>query len=121
MTYSPKVSSFLDWLPAHTKTDYQLLQEALIKELSNPESEQGLVAALEMRQGFHEPPQAYYSRLRQAYFGYRNKPDMEVELKFKSLFLRNLHKPPYWHSRMSTNKERSVVARLSLWTWKDGL
>ncbi len=50
MTSSPKVSSFLDWQPAHTKTDYQLLQEALIKELADPESEQGLVAALEMRQ-----------------------------------------------------------------------
>ncbi len=82
MTSSPNVSSFLDRQPAQTKTDYQPLQEALIKELANPESEQGLVAALETRQGCHEPPQVYYSRLRQAYFGYRNEPDMEVELKF---------------------------------------
>ncbi len=63
-TSSPEVHSFLDRQPAHTKTDYQLLREALIKEFTDPESEQGLVAALETRQGRHEPPQAYYSRLR---------------------------------------------------------
>ncbi len=57
-TSSPEVRSFLDRQPANTKTDYQLLQKALIKEFTNPDSVQGLVAALEMRQGHHEPPQA---------------------------------------------------------------
>ncbi len=90
-TSSSEVRSFLDRQPAHTKTDYQLLREARIKEFSDPESEQGLVAALETRQGCHKPPQAYYSRLRWAYFGIRNEPDMEDELNFKTLFLRNLH------------------------------
>ncbi len=56
-------SQLLDRQPAHTKTDYQLLREALIKEFSDPESEQGLVAALETRTRSHESPQAYYSRL----------------------------------------------------------
>ncbi len=90
-TSSSEVRNFLDRQPAHTKTDYQLLREALIKEFSDPESEQGLMAALETRQGRHEPPQAYYSRLRRAYFGTHNEPDMEDELNFKTLFLRNLH------------------------------
>ncbi len=90
-TSSPEVRSFLDRQPANTKTDYKLLQKALIKEFADPESDQGLVAALETRQGRHEPPQAYYSRLRQAYFGTRNESDMEDELNFKTLFLRNLH------------------------------
>ncbi len=84
-TSSSEVRSFLDRQPAHTKNDYQLLREALIKEFSDPESEQGLVAALETRQGRHEPPQAYYSRLRWAYFGTHNEPDMEDELNFNLL------------------------------------
>ncbi len=78
-------------LLTNTKTDYQWLQKALIKEFADPESDQGLVAALETRQGRHETPQAYYSRLRQANFGTRNESDMEDELNFKTLFLRNLH------------------------------
>ncbi len=90
-TSSPEVRSFLDRQPVNTKTDYQRLRKALIKEFADPESDQGLVAALETRQGRHEPPQVYYSRLRQAYFGTRNDSDMEDELNFKTLFLRNLH------------------------------
>ncbi len=66
------------------------------------------MAALETRQGRHEPPQAYYSRLRQAYFVTRNEPDLKDELNFKTLFPEepsSRHKPPYWRSRMSTNNE----------------
>ncbi|XP_043078292.1 uncharacterized protein LOC122327164 [Puntigrus tetrazona] len=90
-TSSPVVRSFLDRQPAQTKADYHLLREALINEFDDPESEQGLVAALEIRQGRHEPSQAYYSRLRRAYFGTRNEPEMEQDMNFKTLFLRNLH------------------------------
>ncbi len=126
-TSSPEVRSFLDRQPVNTKTDYQRLQKALIKEFADPESDQGLVAALETRQGRHDTPQAYYSRLRQAYFGTRNESDMEEELNFKTLFLRkpsSWHKPPSWRSRMPTNNEHSAVARLgakSLRQTKDGL
>ncbi len=90
-TSCPEVRSFLDWQPVNTKTDYQRLRKALIKEFADPESDQGLVAALETKQGHHETPQAYYSRLRQAYFGTRNESDMEDELNCKTLFMRNLH------------------------------
>ncbi len=90
-TSSPEVRSFLDRQPVNTKTDYQRLRKALFKEFADPESDQGLVAALETRQGRHEPPHAYYSRLRQAFFGTRNDSDMEDQLNFKTLFLRNLH------------------------------
>ncbi len=106
--------SFLDRQLAHTKTDFQLLREALIKEFADPESEQGLMAALETRQGSHEP-QAYYSRLRRAYFVTHNEPDMEDELNFKTL-LQKEHssqcKPPSLRSRMSMNNECTAVARL---------
>ncbi len=90
-TSSPEVRSFLDRQPVNTKTDYQRLRKALIKEFVDPESDQGSVAALETRQGRKETPQAYYSRLRQPYFETRNESDMEDELNFKTLFLRNLH------------------------------
>ncbi len=118
MTSSPEVRRFLDRQPFHKKTDYQLLLEALIKEFADPESEQGLVAALETIQGCHKPPQAYYSRLRRAYFETRNEPDMEDELNFKNLFLRNLHPGISHHlgviactRKMNTQQLRDLVQK----------
>ncbi|XP_042590703.1 uncharacterized protein LOC109110536 [Cyprinus carpio] len=90
-TSSSEVRSFLDRQPARTKSDYNLLREALIKEFADPESEQELVAALEMKQGGQESSQLFYSRLRQAYFGTHNEQNMEEDVNFKTLFLRNLH------------------------------
>ncbi len=117
-TSSPEVRSFLDRQPVNTKTDYQRLRKALIKEFADPESDQGLVAALETKQGRHETPQADYSRLRQAYFGTRNESDMEDELNFKTLFLRNLHPGISHHlgvlacpRRMNTQQLRDLVQK----------
>ncbi|XP_016104650.1 uncharacterized protein [Sinocyclocheilus grahami] len=90
-TSSPEVRNFLDRQPSQTKSSYQLLREVLIKEFTDPESELGLLTALEIKQGRQEVPQAYYNRLRQAYFGAHNEPDLEEDVNFKSLFLRNLH------------------------------
>uniref|UniRef100_A0A8C1TA89 Uncharacterized protein n=1 Tax=Cyprinus carpio TaxID=7962 RepID=A0A8C1TA89_CYPCA len=90
-TSSPEVRNFLDRQPSHTKSNYQRLCEVLIKEFTDPESEHGLLTALETKQGRQETPQAYYNRLRQAYFGAHNKPDLEEDVNFKSLFLKNLH------------------------------
>ncbi|KAL0171762.1 hypothetical protein M9458_032073, partial [Cirrhinus mrigala] len=90
-TSSPEVRNFLDRQPSHTKSNYQLLCEVLIKDFTHPESEYGLLTALEIKQGRQETPQAYYNRLRQAYFGAHNKPDVEEDVNFKSLFIRNLH------------------------------
>ncbi len=90
-------------------------------------SEQGLVAVLETRQGCHEPPQAYYSQLRRAYFETRNEPDMEDKLNFKNSLPTKPSsrcKPPSWRSRMSMDNECSAVARVgaeSLRQTKDGL
>ncbi|XP_043082985.1 uncharacterized protein LOC122330182 [Puntigrus tetrazona] len=89
-TSSPDVRSFLDRNQPRQRL-ITTCSEALINEFDDPESEQGLVAALEIRQGRHESPQAYYSRLRRAYFGTRNEPEMEQDMNFKTLFLRNLH------------------------------
>lgn len=53
--------------------------------------ETGLTAALAIKQGRQELPHQYYHRLRKAYFGFRNEPNMEEDLNFKSLFVQNLH------------------------------
>ncbi|KAK2838869.1 hypothetical protein Q7C36_013683 [Tachysurus vachellii] len=79
ITSSHEVRSFLDRQPDKIKEDYQQLQKALIKAFSDPESEQGLFTALDLKQGRHETTEAYYNRLRQEDFN------------FKTLFLRNLH------------------------------
>ncbi|XP_016423844.1 uncharacterized protein LOC107752399 [Sinocyclocheilus rhinocerous] len=70
---------------------HQQLKQAIIKEFSDPESEHGLIAALDTKQGRHETPHAYYHRLRQAYFKARNYPGMVEDTSCKSLFLRKLH------------------------------
>ncbi len=90
-TSSSEVRNFLDRQPIRTKSDYQLLREVLIKEFTDPDSENGLLTALETKQGRQEAPQAYYNRLRQAYFDAHNEPDLEEDVNFKSLFLRYLH------------------------------
>ncbi|XP_056120071.1 uncharacterized protein LOC130097298 [Rhinichthys klamathensis goyatoka] len=90
-TSSPEVRSFLDRQPAHVKSNYQLLCETLIKEFTGPESEHGVLIAMETKQGRQETPQAYYYRFRQAYLGAHNKPELEEDVNFKTLFLRNLH------------------------------
>ncbi|XP_051563271.1 uncharacterized protein LOC127446405 [Myxocyprinus asiaticus] len=91
ITASREVRSFLDRQPETVKVDYQQLQQALIKEFSDPESEQGLIMAMDLKQGRQETTQTFYNRLRQAYFGARHEPGMEEEFNFKTLFLRNLH------------------------------
>lgn len=91
ITSSRDVRSFLDRQTETVKVDYQQLQQAFIKEFSDPDSEQGLIMAMNLKQVRQETTQAFYSRLRQAYFGARNEPGMEEEFNFKTLFLRNLH------------------------------
>ncbi|KAL0159214.1 hypothetical protein M9458_042939, partial [Cirrhinus mrigala] len=86
-----EVRSFLDRQPEMVKADYQQLQQALIKEFSDPESEQGLITAMDLKQARQETTQAYYTRLRQANFGAWNEPGMEEDFSFKTLFLRNMH------------------------------
>ena len=85
------VRSFLDRQPESVKQNYPQLRQALIREFSNPDSDQGIIAAMDLKQARLETPQAYYERLRLAYFGPRNEAFMEEDVSFKTLFLRNLH------------------------------
>ncbi|XP_048861245.1 myosin-11-like [Brienomyrus brachyistius] len=91
ITSSLEVRSFLDRQPSRIRADAILLHEALTREFADPESEQGIAVALDVKQNRQEAPQAYYNRLRRAYFGSRNEPGMEEDANFKALFLRNLH------------------------------
>ncbi|XP_052011045.1 uncharacterized protein LOC127663487, partial [Xyrauchen texanus] len=88
---SRDVRSFLDRQQETVKSDYLQLRQAFIREFSDPESEQGLIAAMDLKQARLETPQAYYSRIQRAYSGARNEPGMEEDFNFKTLFLRNLH------------------------------
>ena len=88
ITSSPEVQRFLARQPENIKSNYQQLKQAIIKEFS--EFENGLIAALDTKQGRHETPYVYYHRLRRD-FGARNESGMEEDTSFKSLFLRNLH------------------------------
>ncbi|KAG1940730.1 hypothetical protein F2P79_016328 [Pimephales promelas] len=73
--------------------DYQL-QQALICEFSDPESDQGFITAMDLKQGRLETPQTYNGRLRQAYFGGRNQQGMEEEVNFNVPAKSASHKLP---------------------------
>ncbi len=111
-TSSSEVRNFLDRQPSRTN---QLLREVLIKEFTDPDpdSEHGQLIALETKQGRHEAPQAYYNRLRQAYFGAHNKPDLEEEENFKIIFLKRFapwSQPPSRRQGLSTLHDHPKVA-----------
>ncbi len=111
-------------------------EKHLSKEFSNPDSEQGLVAALETRQGHHEPPQAYYSRLRRAYYSKQKMASeksaktpavLDFNTQSQGLALEgtqcqdNAKPPPREWNAPSSNKERDSHAgtrskqRYELW------
>uniref|UniRef100_A0A673GI44 Retrotransposon gag domain-containing protein n=1 Tax=Sinocyclocheilus rhinocerous TaxID=307959 RepID=A0A673GI44_9TELE len=60
ITSSPEVRRFMAQQPGHIQSDYQRLKQAIIKDFSDPESEHGLIAALDTKQGRHETPHTYY-------------------------------------------------------------
>uniref|UniRef100_A0A672Z396 Uncharacterized protein n=1 Tax=Sphaeramia orbicularis TaxID=375764 RepID=A0A672Z396_9TELE len=91
ITSSREVKNFIDRQPAHVQSNFQALCQALTKEFEDPGTATGLSAAIAIKQGRQEPPQVYYARLRKAYFGARNEPEMEEDPSFKALFVENLH------------------------------
>uniref|UniRef100_A0A8C2DC19 Peptidase A2 domain-containing protein n=1 Tax=Cyprinus carpio TaxID=7962 RepID=A0A8C2DC19_CYPCA len=95
------VHRILDRQPETVKVDYQQLRKTLILEFSDPDSDHGLLNAMDLKQGRLENPQTFYSQLRKAYFGARNEPGMEQDVNFKTLFLRNLHASWSFHLGVS--------------------
>uniref|UniRef100_A0A8C1QRP9 Uncharacterized protein n=1 Tax=Cyprinus carpio TaxID=7962 RepID=A0A8C1QRP9_CYPCA len=101
ITSSRDVHRTLDRQPETVKADYQQLRKALILEFSDPDSDHGLLNAMDLKQGRLENPQTFYSQLRKAYFGARNEPGMQQDVNFKTLFLRNLHASWSFHLGVS--------------------
>lgn len=95
------VHRILDRQPETVKVDYQQLRKTLILEFSDPDSDHGLLNAMDLKQGRLENPQTFYSQLRKAYFGARNEPGMQQDVNFKTLFLRNLHASWSFHLGVS--------------------
>lgn len=58
-----EVYDFFNQKPERVKANPMLLQETLTREFYDPESEQGLIVALGMKQGRKDTPQAYYNCL----------------------------------------------------------
>ncbi|XP_077361941.1 uncharacterized protein LOC144006779 [Festucalex cinctus] len=91
LTSTREVSDWIDRQPIHILNDYRALCHALSREFDAPVSAMSFLAAWSVKQGRKESPSLYYSRLRKAYFGHRNEPNMEEQVEFKTLFLNNLH------------------------------
>uniref|UniRef100_A0A3B3CMS8 Uncharacterized protein n=1 Tax=Oryzias melastigma TaxID=30732 RepID=A0A3B3CMS8_ORYME len=91
VTSSREVYKFIERQTELVRNDFQFLRQALEKEFSDHASQSGLTAAMTVKQGRHEHPQAYYYRLLRAYFGVHNERGMEEDLNFKTLFIQNLH------------------------------
>ncbi|XP_059360585.1 uncharacterized protein LOC132098516 [Carassius carassius] len=89
-----------DRQPETVKAYYQQLLQTLILEFSDPDSDHGLLIAMDLKQGRLENPQTFCSQLRKAYFGACNEPGMEQDVNLKTLFLRNLHASWSFHLRV---------------------
>ncbi|KAK2856671.1 hypothetical protein Q5P01_005406 [Channa striata] len=112
ITSSREVSNFIERQPRAVRDDYELLCQALEQEYSDPVSQTGLDAAMNVKQGRHECPQVYYCRLLRAYFGSKNEPWMEEDLNFKTLFIKNLHPATSTHLGIAANPRNSTSQHL---------
>uniref|UniRef100_A0A3B1IH95 Uncharacterized protein n=1 Tax=Astyanax mexicanus TaxID=7994 RepID=A0A3B1IH95_ASTMX len=101
ITSSRDVSSFIERQPPHVRGNYRALCQALEAEFSSFSTQLGLSAAFTVRQNRQEGPEQYYYRLRRAYFGFKNEPEMEEDENFKVLFVQNLHPSTSHHLGVS--------------------
>ncbi|XP_036067098.1 uncharacterized protein LOC118598486 [Oryzias melastigma] len=109
LSSSREVIRFIERQPEVTRRDWFFLRQAIEREFSDYTTQSGLIVAMSVKQGRHEPPQHYYYRLFQAYFGTRNEPGMEEDLNFKSLFLQNLHPGTSHHLGVFANPHTATI------------
>ncbi|KAK2847587.1 hypothetical protein Q5P01_010586 [Channa striata] len=99
ITSSREVSNFIERQPHVVRNDYELLCQALEQEYSDPVSQTGLNAAMNV----------YYCWLLRAF---KNEPGMEEDLNFKTLFIKNLHPATSTHVGIAANPRNSTSQHL---------
>lgn len=121
-TTSRSVHAFIQTQPLHIRESYHKLCEVLHEEYSLYTDEtSATLKAIQIKHRRSEAPREYYSRLRNAYFQGSNKPGLEEDQGFKSLFLHNLHPCVRTHvTLMCKQKSYTMqeVKKLTQITWE---
>ena len=117
-TAAPKVHDFIKRQSERDRNDWVSLRRLLIEEYTDYGVRSGISAALTVHQKRDEPINAYYNRMRTAYFGDRTEPDLDETREFKTLFLDNLQPAVKKHIPLGVSPEQTArslkhIARLA--------
>ena len=106
-TASREVTNFIRRQADDVRGHWASIREAIIEEFTDHRNPAGLTAAGAVNQFKDEGVHAYYTRLRKAFFGECNTPDIEENLNFKTLFVANLQ--PFVRRQLPLSLEPSLV------------
>lgn len=117
-TAAPKVHDFIKRQSERDRNDWVSLRRLLIEEYTDYGVRSGISAALTVHQKRDEPVNAYYNRMRTAYFGDRTEPDLDETREFKTLFLDNLQPAVKEHIPLGVSPNQTArslkhIARLA--------
>ena len=89
-TASRDVTNFIRRQTDNARGHWPTIRQAIIEEFTDHQTITGITSAMDIKQYRDESVHAYYTRLRRAFFGECNIPEMEENVSFKSLFVHNL-------------------------------